>query len=94
MLKHQIVCVLGILFAQVCSSQVVVDSRHNDGAKDWWETAAFYQIYPRSFKDSDGDGIGDLRGIADPLVMNYVQNIGIKAFWLSPIFKSPMADFG
>jgi alpha-glucosidase len=61
-------------------------------ANDWWETASFYQIYPRSFKDSDGDGIGDLNGIIEKLP--YLKDIGIDAFWLSPIFKSPMADFG
>jgi alpha-glucosidase len=60
--------------------------------KDWWETASFYQIYPRSFKDSDGDGIGDLNGITEKLP--YLKSIGITAFWISPIFKSPMADFG
>lgn len=60
--------------------------------KDWWETAQFYQIYPRSFMDSDGDGIGDLNGITSRL--EYLQEIGVTAFWLSPIFTSPMADFG
>jgi alpha-glucosidase len=59
---------------------------------DWWKTAAFYQIYPRSYKDSNDDGIGDLNGITN--MLPYVMDIGIKAFWLSPIFKSPMADFG
>lgn len=52
---------------------------------DWWETAAFYQIYPRSFADSDDDGIGDLNGITSKL--EYLKDIGIDAFWLSPIFK-------
>jgi alpha-glucosidase len=61
-------------------------------AKDWWETATFYQIYPRSFKDSDGDGIGDLNGIRQKLP--YLKEIGVTAFWLSPIFTSPMKDFG
>ncbi|XP_063703256.1 maltase A3-like [Culicoides brevitarsis] len=60
--------------------------------KDWWQTAAFYQIYPRSFKDSNGDGIGDLPGITEKLP--YLKQIGINAFWLSPIYPSPMADFG
>lgn len=53
---------------------------------DWWQTASFYQIYPRSFQDSDGDGIGDLNGITERL--GYLKEIGIKATWLSPIFKS------
>ncbi|KAG4069066.1 hypothetical protein HA402_008377 [Bradysia odoriphaga] len=59
---------------------------------DWWQRASFYQIYPRSFQDSNGDGIGDLNGITQRL--GYLKEIGIKATWLSPIFKSPMADFG
>lgn len=59
----------------------------------WWQTASFYQIYPRSFKDSDGDGIGDLRGIMSQLA--YLKPyLDIHGFWMSPIFKSPMADFG
>lgn len=65
---------------------------NKDPEKDWWQTASFYQIYPRSFKDSNGDGIGDLNGITEKL--QYLHDIGITATWLSPIFKSPMADFG
>ncbi|PNF22635.1 Maltase 2 [Cryptotermes secundus] len=59
---------------------------------DWWQTSVFYQVYPRSFKDSDGDGIGDLNGIADKL--GHLKDAGIGAVWLSPIYKSPMVDFG
>jgi alpha-glucosidase len=58
----------------------------------WWKRGIVYQIYPRSFMDSNGDGIGDLRGIASRL--DYLQWLGIDAVWLSPIFPSPMADFG
>ncbi|XP_049312552.1 maltase A3-like [Bactrocera dorsalis] len=61
-------------------------------AKSWWETASFYQIYPRSFKDSDGDGVGDLNGVTS--VLPYLKEIGITGTWLSPFLKSPMADFG
>ncbi|ETN65875.1 alpha-amylase [Anopheles darlingi] len=61
-------------------------------AKDWYEHATFYQIYPRSFKDSDGDGIGDLKGITSKL--EYLAGLGIDATWLSPPFKSPLRDFG
>ncbi|XP_061399007.1 maltase A1-like [Musca vetustissima] len=60
--------------------------------QDWWQTAQFYQIYPRSFKDSDGDGIGDLKGITSKL--EYLKDIGVTAAWLSPIFTSPLVDFG
>ena len=58
----------------------------------WWERGIIYQIYPRSFKDSNGDGIGDLRGIRSKL--DYLEWLGIDAIWVSPIFPSPMADFG
>ncbi|XP_005175974.2 maltase A3-like [Musca domestica] len=60
--------------------------------KDWWQVSQFYQIYPRSFKDSNGDGIGDLKGIISKL--SYLKEIGVNATWLSPIYVSPMADFG
>ncbi|XP_055845488.1 maltase A2-like [Episyrphus balteatus] len=59
---------------------------------DWWENASLYQIYPRSWKDSDGNGIGDIKGITEKL--DYLKEIGITASWLSPIFKSPMVDNG
>ncbi|XP_069700379.1 maltase A1-like [Periplaneta americana] len=59
---------------------------------EWWQTAVFYQIYPRSFKDSDGDGIGDLKGITENF--DHLKDIGVDGVWLSPIFPSPMADFG
>ncbi len=58
----------------------------------WWRDAVVYQIYPRSFQDSNGDGIGDLRGIVDRL--DYLAWLGVDAFWLSPIYPSPLADFG
>jgi alpha-glucosidase len=58
----------------------------------WWQTGVLYQIYPRSFHDSNGDGVGDLRGIASKLP--YLQRLGVDAIWISPIFPSPMADFG
>ncbi|TPG15820.1 DUF3459 domain-containing protein [Sphingomonas koreensis] len=58
----------------------------------WWKSGVIYQIYPRSFQDSDGDGIGDLAGIEARL--DYVAALGVDAIWLSPIYPSPMADFG
>ncbi|GGE28642.1 alpha-amylase [Agaricicola taiwanensis] len=61
-------------------------------ATEWWKSGVIYQIYPRSFQDSDGDGIGDLKGIRDRLA--YVASLGVDAIWISPIFVSPMADFG
>ena len=58
----------------------------------WWETAVIYQIYPRSFQDSNGDGIGDLPGITSRL--EYIANLGVDAIWISPFFDSPQKDFG
>lgn len=58
----------------------------------WWQTAVIYQIYPRSFQDSNGDGIGDLRGIIQRL--DYLENLGISAIWLSPVYQSPNDDNG
>jgi alpha-glucosidase len=62
------------------------------GKEDWWVSGVFYQIYPRSFQDSNGDGIGDLLGLISRLP--YLRKLGVDAIWLSPIFPSPMADFG
>jgi oligo-1,6-glucosidase len=60
--------------------------------KTWWKEAVIYQIYPRSFKDSDGDGIGDIKGIISKL--DYIQSLGIDAVWLNPIYESPNKDNG
>jgi alpha-glucosidase len=59
---------------------------------EWWRGAAIYQIYPRSFADSNGDGIGDLPGITAHL--DHVARLGVDAIWISPFFTSPMADYG
>jgi alpha-glucosidase len=58
----------------------------------WWRDAVVYQVYPRSFQDSDADGVGDLRGIARRL--DHLEYLGVDALWLSPIYPSPLADFG
>ncbi len=60
--------------------------------KDWWRGAVMYQVYPRSYKDSNGDGIGDLPGITDK--MDYIASLGVDGIWISPFFKSPMKDYG
>ena len=84
-----IFCFLIIKFT--CAySQLQNDSAPQD--KKWWKEAIVYQIYPRSFKDSDGDGIGDLKGIISEL--DYLQSLGITAVWLNPVYESPNDDNG
>jgi alpha-glucosidase len=73
------------LFAQPTAST----SRPNP---DWWKNAVIYEIYPRSFQDSNSDGIGDLNGITSRL--DYLQSLGVDAIWLTPIYPSPQVDFG
>ncbi|HEY8516480.1 MAG TPA: alpha-glucosidase [Candidatus Binatia bacterium] len=63
-----------------------------DDARPWWQEGVIYQIYPRSFADSNGDGVGDLRGIVSRL--DYLKELGVDGIWLSPIHPSPMFDFG
>ena len=60
--------------------------------RDWWRGAVIYQIYPRSYQDTDGDGVGDLKGIAERLP--YIASLGADAVWISPFFTSPMKDYG
>ena len=59
---------------------------------DWWKQAVVYQIYPRSFKDVNGDGLGDIAGVTEK--MDYLKNLGIDAIWLSPFYPSDLADGG
>ena len=60
--------------------------------RHWWKECVFYQIYPRSFQDSNGDGIGDLRGIIDRV--DYLADLGVGGIWLGPVFESPGDDMG
>ncbi len=71
------------------SAPVHIDNTAN---RDWWRGAVIYQIYPRSYQDSNGDGIGDLAGIVQRLP--YIASLGVDAIWISPFFTSPMKDFG
>ena len=65
---------------------------NSENVKNWWKNAVIYEVYPRSFQDSNGDGIGDLNGITQRL--DHLKELGIDAIWLSPIYPSPQADFG
>ena len=80
-------CLMGSLAMAQTSSQAVDAQGHQ-----WWQHAVFYEIYPRSFADSNNDGVGDLRGIASKL--DYLKDLGVDAIWISPCFPSPQVDFG
>ncbi|MDD4369455.1 MAG: alpha-amylase family glycosyl hydrolase, partial [Oscillospiraceae bacterium] len=64
----------------------------NANSLHWWQQAVIYQVYPRSFQDSNGDGVGDLPGLIRRL--DYLQRLGIDAIWLSPVYRSPQEDNG
>ena len=68
------------------------EEKKGEVKKTWWKEATVYQIYPRSFQDSDGDGVGDLKGIITRL--DYIKSLGIDAVWLNPIYTSPNKDNG
>ena len=69
-----------------------MDTEQKIKTKKWWKESVIYQIYPRSFMDTSGNGIGDIKGIEDKL--SYIADLGVDAVWLSPVFSSPMKDMG
>lgn len=81
-----------LVIAGLITSTISSQTTTTEAEKKWWKEAVVYQIYPRSFKDSDGDGIGDLKGIISKL--DYLKTLGIQVVWLSPHFDSPNADNG
>src|SRR5207244_3057411 len=85
MIRQLMICVLFIL------CYVIADAQSGNEPK-WWKETIVYQIYPRSFKDSDGDGVGDLKGIISKL--DYIKSLGVTAIWLNPIYSSPNDDNG
>jgi oligo-1,6-glucosidase len=80
------------LFSCKTAPKKVVDVQENSPGNKWWKEAVVYQLYPRSFQDSDGDGVGDLKGISQRL--DYLKDLGINAIWLNPICASPNDDNG
>ncbi|MFC2573707.1 MAG: alpha-amylase family glycosyl hydrolase, partial [Actinomyces oris] len=71
---------------------LVVSARHVGDDPDWWRRAVVYQVYPRSFADSDGDGIGDIPGLTSRL--DHLDELGVDVVWLSPVYRSPQDDNG
>src|ERR1700694_4853794 len=74
------------------TQQSVANNNSDTIGRKWWKEAVVYQVYPRSFKDANGDGIGDLKGIISKL--DYIKSLGVDVIWLNPIFASPNADNG
>jgi alpha-glucosidase len=89
--RHIAIGVAALLFAAAVPAQSAPKPA-SASERDWWKNAVLYQIYPRSFQDSNGDGVGDLNGITRRL--DYLQKLGVDAIWLSPIYPSPQVDFG
>jgi len=83
--------VLAVLLVALRASRAQSKTMHAP-PPPWYQHAVFYEIYPRSFMDSNGDGIGDLNGIAAKL--DYLQALGVDAIWIAPCFPSPQVDFG
>src|SRR5580692_7866951 len=82
--------ICGILLALVVTTSAPAQSTGKNS--NWWENAVIYEIYPRSFQDSNGDGVGDLNGITQRL--DYLQTLGVDAIWIAPMYPSPQVDFG
>lgn len=91
MLQIFFFCITAILLFS-CKSSAKKEEKPAATKTEWWKAAVVYQIYPRSFKDSDGDGVGDLKGIISKL--DYLKSLGIDAIWLNPIYTSPNDDNG
>lgn len=89
-----VVAVIIIIVAPRCEKKEEMSEKGNDTAIDenWWKSAVIYQVYPLSFKDSDNNGLGDLKGISSK--MDYFSELGVNALWLNPIYQSPLADDG
>lgn len=91
-MKKLALYLIAITMMTACNNAQPQPDEMANPEKKWWKEAIIYQIYPRSFKDTNGDGIGDLRGIIEQL--DYIQSLGVTAVWLNPIYSSPNDDNG
>jgi len=95
MMQRKFLCILSFLFllsAWVPTAAQTASNASDAEGHQWWQNAVFYEIYPRSFADSNNDGVGDLKGITSKL--DYLKKLGVDAIWISPCFPSPQKDFG
>jgi len=92
-MSKRLLLVLSLLLALTCTSVSFAQTKAVDAeGHQWWQHAVFYEVYPRSFADSNNDGVGDLNGITSK--MRYFHDLGVDAIWISPCFPSPQVDFG
>src|SRR5690348_9557857 len=85
-------CALILFISLLSFTAEAQQSKRDTEGHQWWQHAVFYEIYPRSFADSNNNGIGDLNGIASKL--GYLHDLGVDAIWITPCFPSPQVDFG
>ena len=78
--------------AQTSAQTACASAKDQPTGPEWWRHAVIYEIYPRSFQDSDGDGVGDIKGITSRL--DYLHDLGIDAIWITPMYPSPGIDYG
>ena len=91
----KVLIVVGLLVATMCAFSPFAGGqlkKIDAEGHEWWQHAVFYEVYPRSFADSNNDGVGDLKGITSKL--GYLQHLGVNAIWITPCFPSPQVDFG
>lgn len=92
MKSKKIFLVILLIFTSLINTLATAQVNNLPIEKKWWKEAVVYQVYPRSFKDTDGDGVGDLKGIISKL--DYIKSLGVDAVWLNPIYSSPNDDNG
>src|SRR5690242_1033417 len=85
-------CAFILFMSLLCFTAEAQQSRRDAEGHQWWQHAVFYEIYPRSFADSNNNGIGDLNGITSKL--DYLKDLGVDAIWITPCYPSPQVDFG
>src|ERR1700732_2173990 len=92
MLEKIAIAAMMILSSCLTAESANAQQQTDAHGRQWWQDAVFYEIYPRSFTDSNNDGIGDLNGITSKL--DYLRELGVDAIWLTPCYPSPQVDFG
>src|SRR6516165_6080983 len=90
--KRLVLHVLFLVTVAGIPSQASAQKKVDAEGHEWWQHAVFYEIYPRSFADSNNDGVGDLNGITSKV--GYLHDLGVDAIWITPCFPSPQVDFG